>query len=578
MEKTSQTESDEAGVDGEKGKPKNRVGILFVHGIGEQPRGDTLRRFGDPCISWLTRWLDRNQGDLHVSEVRTENGIPTSVTLTTGDKSDSSKPAIEMRESWWANRFTAPPIHELSWWLLLVGTWSILSHGRKSVWRSDVDGYFLPLAYLKVLFTWVPVAFLYQIAVILISLLGVVPFAPWRSYVTGLLIGLSKTLGDSYVLTSSPIQRHTAVAAVKKDIEEFRKVCDRLMVVAHSQGAAISYEALHATAIQEEEDTSQAAKKMVSFFSVGSGLDKLRGLERLSNVLEFRGTSHAPWYRRFLFMTPVLFVFFWAPLVFGLLMPNSVGFEHVLWIQVIVALFVFSISIGFRLKLGEISSPASKWIDIYASSDPVSNGPTKLRDKGIPPDREDFADTLTPIQITNERSLFQDHTTYFNNATDFLPRLMDHVRSFGQVRWIPDISNKIEQVENAKGLASRKGRKRLRRAAGWLNLAGLTWFLVTVDSGFTSAVEQINGSLLGPLAFVTTNELASDLISRGLAYWIIGGAIWLLCDLILRWLNRVSDRVFTNYFFSEEKFLLKLGRFLNYMIPVISGIWLLAIF
>jgi hypothetical protein len=33
------------------------VGILFVHGIGHQRKGETLLRFGEPLFDWLKRWL-----------------------------------------------------------------------------------------------------------------------------------------------------------------------------------------------------------------------------------------------------------------------------------------------------------------------------------------------------------------------------------------------------------------------------------------------------------------------------------------------------------------------------------------
>jgi hypothetical protein len=36
------------------GKTKDyRLGVLLVHGIGEQPEGDTLLSFGEPLITWL---------------------------------------------------------------------------------------------------------------------------------------------------------------------------------------------------------------------------------------------------------------------------------------------------------------------------------------------------------------------------------------------------------------------------------------------------------------------------------------------------------------------------------------------
>src|SRR2546427_108305 len=39
------------------------VGVLFVHGIGEQPHGDTLIRFAHPVVEWITRWVGRRDSE-----------------------------------------------------------------------------------------------------------------------------------------------------------------------------------------------------------------------------------------------------------------------------------------------------------------------------------------------------------------------------------------------------------------------------------------------------------------------------------------------------------------------------------
>ena len=35
---------------------ETRVGVVFVHGIGEQPESDTIREFGGALLGWLQRW------------------------------------------------------------------------------------------------------------------------------------------------------------------------------------------------------------------------------------------------------------------------------------------------------------------------------------------------------------------------------------------------------------------------------------------------------------------------------------------------------------------------------------------
>jgi hypothetical protein len=40
-----------------------QIGILLVHGIGDQKPGETIAAFGEPMIDWLSQWLDGIGGD-----------------------------------------------------------------------------------------------------------------------------------------------------------------------------------------------------------------------------------------------------------------------------------------------------------------------------------------------------------------------------------------------------------------------------------------------------------------------------------------------------------------------------------
>jgi hypothetical protein len=39
-------------------KKKHALGVLFIHGIGEQQRGDTLLRCAEPLADWLQKWSE----------------------------------------------------------------------------------------------------------------------------------------------------------------------------------------------------------------------------------------------------------------------------------------------------------------------------------------------------------------------------------------------------------------------------------------------------------------------------------------------------------------------------------------
>lgn len=42
---------------GSPSSPQYQLGVLFVHGIGDQQQGSTLLRWGGAVVNWLDRWL-----------------------------------------------------------------------------------------------------------------------------------------------------------------------------------------------------------------------------------------------------------------------------------------------------------------------------------------------------------------------------------------------------------------------------------------------------------------------------------------------------------------------------------------
>jgi hypothetical protein len=290
-------------TDSLKDAKTHQLGVLFVHGIGEQPRGDTLLRFGDPCIVWLDRWLEKHTKKLSVEHVATDDDhdVPTAIQIGCGDHSGK----ILFRESWWAGKFTVPAISDLSWWLLLVGTLATLSHSIKPVklkwwlWPSPL------VPFLRAIFFYAPIALSYQLVVVVMSLLGALPFTPWRDSIASLLLAMSRTLGDSYVLLHSPTQKHMAVASVVSDLTAMTDICERTLVVAHSQGAAITYYALRCL---------PRSKDSVEFISVGSGLEKLEELNYLNAALAFRRIPDQAISKILLYLLPAVFVLFWLPI------------------------------------------------------------------------------------------------------------------------------------------------------------------------------------------------------------------------------------------------------------------------
>src|SRR5262249_45316408 len=127
---------------------EHNLGILFVHGIGDQPEGNTLLAFGEPLLQWLNRWLHRVDGEPHgdVSVVKTlltpsklDQQVPPHAELCVefrqGEGASESSQSWLMAESWWGGDVKAPAFGQVAGWMMTVGAWSILSHLSKRVRR-----------------------------------------------------------------------------------------------------------------------------------------------------------------------------------------------------------------------------------------------------------------------------------------------------------------------------------------------------------------------------------------------------------------------------------------------------------
>ena len=109
-----------------------KVGVLFVHGMGEAERGDTVTQMGDSLSEWLRRWIEQSPGqDFKIRGARLredsdaaqgETGV--SVVLT---DADGRSQVWLLAESWWAGAFRPATFGELAVWAVSVGPWLIAS-------------------------------------------------------------------------------------------------------------------------------------------------------------------------------------------------------------------------------------------------------------------------------------------------------------------------------------------------------------------------------------------------------------------------------------------------------------------
>ena len=131
-------------------KPYQR-GILFVHGIGNQPEGTALREFGEPLIAWIREWLAQRIGNQHRGEIEVVRAelspskqlvdAPAFCHLRVSFTTDDGNRVAEswlMAEGGWGNDVQPPPVGRFAAWLVTIGAWMILSHVTKP--RGSMTG------------------------------------------------------------------------------------------------------------------------------------------------------------------------------------------------------------------------------------------------------------------------------------------------------------------------------------------------------------------------------------------------------------------------------------------------------
>ena len=122
-----------------------RRGIVVVHGLGEQPKGDTLNYIGRPLVEFVQSYLASTAELTKEVRFNPEAGPPRAI-LRFGQGADAEEWVIV--EAWWARAFVPSPRDELLVWALILGfrgVWSIsygmaLRHVLMHPWVSAIVG------------------------------------------------------------------------------------------------------------------------------------------------------------------------------------------------------------------------------------------------------------------------------------------------------------------------------------------------------------------------------------------------------------------------------------------------------
>jgi len=521
---------------------KYKLGILYVHGIGEQPEGETLLNFGEPIITWLHRWLERDKdatrrGSVTVVESvltpsKLREHLPPHAEVRVELPGGGGEQAWLMAESWWGGDVQAPPFGKVALWMMTVGAWSILSHVAKHVRRHPRSTTRAILS-IAALIQWIVLASLLQIAIVLLSLFTVLPIPGIRKRLSGILLAITGVLGDSYVLLESDIQRAAIINKTRDALRWMSPTCEKIIVVAHSQGAAIAHHALR-------DPEPQNVRSLVT---LGSGLGKLDELLRLRER-----PRRVQLIARLAPVFLLLFALLVRVLVFEKWSNQSLIAAVVLGVLIALASIVVSVEGEMHWKwveswLDELKFPARselKWVDVYASKDPVPNGTMSPFGTAVATEQ---------LRIRNLSSFFGDHTSYWQNRVQFVSAVAQVVAETAE---LPPFEEH-DQASLAAAAARHERNVDWLGVIGWAALAAIVLFPVLYWSSL-----QIPGGWLADLLHVLGGPFGKGIgrlqsfITPAASLSALGALVWLTTVLVWRrgfltlwrwWDNRLLDRV-----------------------------------
>jgi hypothetical protein len=280
------------------GESPVRLGILLVHGIGEQRRSDTLVNWLDTLIATI------NTGTKH----RVSATVECADLAPPGSGNESAQAIVRIRgegiderwivvEGWWAEAFIAPPFSQLVGWSFRAIPWALAMHAAQGLHRSD-DVTDARERFLRTVGGVARAIFLLLLAPFIIlllaglTLIGLIPSDTLRTSIGRFQRKLAATAGDSLVLLESPVRSAAMCSAVMSAFGRLERICSaahctRRAVVAHSQGATVSLEALTQLSRRSASDVEPAGHddartSRTVFITFGAGINKLGAMRWLS--------------------------------------------------------------------------------------------------------------------------------------------------------------------------------------------------------------------------------------------------------------------------------------------------------
>ena len=273
---------------------KRHRAVVFIHGVGEQERGDTLMNFVSPIVDWMEkRGTDRPR----LESYPRQGGERAYVRITLGNH------RFELTEALWATTFKPLPNDLIIRWvarfifLMVSRYWwhlfrDILLHpNKRSIgwWHIPVE-----VAHSALLILLFPLAL--PLVWLLIGLLWLVDTIPLPNIlpnaVASALKGVMNYIKEGFADAGAYMEdsaKRDAIRQITEDILEQYQAntnCTEIIVFAHSQGTVVVYDVL---------THNPQRTKCKTFIAIGSILSGIRQMYPCHAVFEKRLQKPLKW-------------------------------------------------------------------------------------------------------------------------------------------------------------------------------------------------------------------------------------------------------------------------------------------
>ena len=136
----------------------------------------------------------------------------------------------------------------------------------------------MAVSYLGLMAVAAMASVLLSLVLLALAVLEKLPIPRIDKAVRWVAVKISAVLGDSYMLAHCPKQFAAMCTQVARDLRWLQDRCEKVAVVAHSQGAAIAHQVLKDDIGKNNEAVRSGVQ---AFITVGQGIAKFRLLQRM---------------------------------------------------------------------------------------------------------------------------------------------------------------------------------------------------------------------------------------------------------------------------------------------------------